>query len=52
MTRKPDQQRAYFGFVVAVLLGWFIGILIKQVRLGLILGLALGLFGSLMLRRR
>jgi hypothetical protein len=50
--RKPDQTRGTIGFLFVILLGLVIGIFIKRVQLGLIIGLALGLLGSSMLKRR
>jgi hypothetical protein len=50
--RKPDQKRGTIGFAFAIILGLIIGIFIKRVQVGLIIGLALGLLGSNLLRRR
>jgi hypothetical protein len=50
--RKPDQTRGTISFFFVILLGLVIGIFIKRVQLGLIIGLALGLLGSSILRRR
>jgi len=50
--RKPDRKRGTIGFAFAIILGLVIGIFIKRVQLGLIIGLALGLLGSNLLRRR
>ncbi|HEX2607126.1 MAG TPA: hypothetical protein VHK91_07090 [Flavisolibacter sp.] len=50
--RKPDQKRGGVAFIFVIVLGLIIGIFLKRVQLGLIIGLALGLLGSNMLRRR
>jgi uncharacterized membrane protein (UPF0136 family) len=54
MTRKrePDQKRGTIAFAFVIILGLIIGIFIKRVQVGLIIGLVLGLLGSGMLRRR
>lgn len=51
-TKKPDKNRGYIAFVFVILLGYVIGIFLKKVTLGLIIGLMLGLLGSGILRRR
>lgn len=50
--KKPDSNRGYIAFVFVILLGYVIGIFLKKVTLGLAIGLALGLLGSGLLRRR
>lgn len=50
--KKPDNNRRYIAFVFVILIGYIIGIFIKKVPLGLMIGLALGLLGSGLLRRR
>ena len=50
--RKPDRKRGTIGFAFAIILGLIIGIFIKRVQIGLIIGLALGLLGSSLVRRR
>jgi hypothetical protein len=52
MAVKPDQKRGNIAFIVIVLLGYLLGFMIKRVQLGLILGLALGLLASGIMRRR
>jgi hypothetical protein len=49
---KPDRRRGNITFIFIVLLGYLIGFAIKRVQLGLILGLALGLLASGIVRRR
>jgi hypothetical protein len=44
--RQPDKMRGNMAFVIAIVLGYLIGILIKRVHIGLILGLAIGLLAS------
>ena len=50
--RKPDQTRGTIAFFFVIILGLVIGIFIRRVQLGLIIGLALGFLGSSMLKRR
>ena len=50
--QKPDQKRGTIAFAFIMILGLIIGIFIKRVQLGLIIGLVLGLLGSGLLRRR
>lgn len=50
--KKPDSNRGYLAFAFVVLLGYVIGFFLKKVTLGLIIGLALGVLGSGLLRRR
>jgi hypothetical protein len=50
--KKPDSNRGYIAFAFVILLGYIIGIFLKKVTLGLIIGLMLGLLGSGILRRR
>ncbi|HZH65416.1 MAG TPA: hypothetical protein VEY10_11035 [Flavisolibacter sp.] len=50
--KKPDNNRGYIAFAFVVILGYIIGIFIKRVPLGLMIGLVLGLLGSGLLRRR
>jgi hypothetical protein len=50
--RKPDGTRRFISFGFVIILALIIGIFLKNVRVGLIIGLALGLLGSSFLRRR
>lgn len=50
--KRPGQTRAYMSFVTVILIGLVLGIFMKNVRLGLVIGLVLGLLGSGLLRRR
>ena len=50
--RKPDQKRGMISFAFIMILGLIIGIFLKRVQLGLIIGLVIGLLGSSLLRRR
>lgn len=50
--RKPDKKRATIGFAFSIIIGLVIGIFIKRVHFGLLIGLALGLLSSSLLRRR
>ena len=52
MARKPDQKRGYVGFMVAIILGYLLGFLIKRVQLGLMIVLAIGLLSTVLVRRR
>lgn len=50
--RKPDQKRGFISFTFLIIVGLIIGIFLKRVQLGLLIGLALGLLGSSLLKRR
>ena len=50
--KKPSGMRGTIAFAFVIILGLVIGIFIKRVAVGLIIGLALGLLGSGLLRRR
>ena len=50
--RKPDQARGFISFGFVIVLALIIGIFLRNVRVGLIIGLVLGLLGSNLLRRR
>lgn len=50
--KKPDNNRAFVMFAFVIVLGYIIGFFLKKVTLGLAIGLALGLLGSGLLRRR
>lgn len=49
---KRDEKRGMVSFVFVIVLGLILGIFLKRVQLGLIIGLALGLLGSSLWRRR
>ena len=50
--RRPDQARGFISFGVVIIVAVVLGIFLRNVRLGLIIGLVLGLLGSSLLRRR
>lgn len=50
--KKPDRKRGMIGFAFAIILGLVIGIFIKRVQIGLIIGLAIGLLGSNLLSKK
>lgn len=50
--KKPDQTRGIMSFALIIIAGIIIGDFLKNVKIGLIIGLALGLLGSGFLRRR
>ena len=50
--KQPDTKRANIAFIFIVLLGYAIGIMIKRVHIGLIIGLAIGLLASGIIRKR
>jgi len=50
--RKPDRTRGYISFGFVIILALIIGIFLRNVRIGLIIGLALGLLGGGLIRRR
>ena len=52
MAVKPDEKRGNIAFVFLIMVGLAIGFLIKRVHIGLLMGLALGLLASGMLRKR
>ena len=41
--KKPDARRGEMAFIVAIVLGLLLGIFIKRIRVGLMIGIALGL---------
>ena len=41
--KKPDVKRGEMAFIFAIILGLGIGVLIKKVRSGLLIGLVLGI---------
>jgi hypothetical protein len=50
--KQPDRTRGNIAFVIIILLGYGLGLLIKHVNIGLILGLAIGLFATGILGKR
>lgn len=50
--RKPNEKRGGIAFALLIVVGLIIGFLIKRVHYGLLIGLALGLLASGMLRRK
>ena len=42
--RKPDTRRGEMAFIFAIVLGLLLGLAIKRIRIGLIVGIVLGLF--------
>ena len=50
--QQPNKTRGNIAFVLIILLGYVLGLLIKRVSIGLILGLAIGLLASGLLRKR
>lgn len=49
---NSSQSRREIGFVIAIVFGLLLGIFIKRVRIGLLIGLALGLLAAAMLSGR
>jgi hypothetical protein len=49
---QPDRKRAGIGFGLSIAIGLIIGIFIKRVHFGLLIGLAIGLLSSVLLRKR
>lgn len=41
--KKPDTRRGEMAFLLAIVMGLALGIMIKRVRVGLLIGLAMGL---------
>lgn len=52
MVQKPDQMRGKITLILLLVIGFGIGFLIKRVHIGLLIGLALGLLSSGLLRKR
>jgi uncharacterized membrane protein (UPF0136 family) len=52
MAVKPDEKRGGIAFIFLIVVGLVIGFLIKRVHVGLLIGLALGLLASGILRKR
>lgn len=50
--QKPNKKRGAISFGFVIILALVIGIFLRNVRLGLLIGLVLGLLGSNLLRRR
>ena len=50
--KQPDSTRGTIAFIFIILVGFVLGALIKHVNIGLIIGLAIGLFASGILRKR
>jgi uncharacterized membrane protein (UPF0136 family) len=50
--KKPNSNRGYIAFAFVILLGYIIGFFLKQVKLGLVIGLVLGVLGAGLLKRR
>jgi uncharacterized membrane protein (UPF0136 family) len=50
--QKPDRNRGMISFAFLIIVGLVIGVFIKKVQVGLIIGLALGLLASGTLKRR
>jgi hypothetical protein len=41
--KKPDARRGEMAFLVAIVLGVLLGVFIKRIRVGLMIGIALGM---------
>ena len=52
MAATPDKKRGRVAFIFIVLLGYILGFFLKRVQLGLILGLAIGLLATVLVRKR
>ncbi len=52
MSRQPNSMRGNIAFVFLIIVGLVIGFLIKRVHIGLLIGLAMGLLASGILRKR
>jgi hypothetical protein len=49
---NPSRSRREIGFVIAMVIGLLLGFFIKRVRIGLLIGLALGLLAAGMIGSR
>ena len=45
-TNKPDEGRRKMSILLIIVIGYVIGLFLKKVQLGLIIGLALGILAS------
>ncbi len=50
--KQPDKSRGNIVFIFVIVLGYALGLLIKRVHIGLIIGLAIGLLATGTLRKR
>ena len=50
--KKPDEKRGTISFLLIMIIAYLVGLFLKRVQIGLIIGLVLGLLGSGMLKRR
>ncbi len=50
--KKPESNRRFIMFAFVIVVGYVIGIFLKRVTLGLVIGLVLGVLGSGLLKRR
>ena len=50
--RQPDRQRRNIAFIFIIIVALLISFFLKNVRIGLLIGLALGLLGSGLMTRR
>ena len=51
-SRQPDYQRRNIAFIFIIIVALLISFFLKNVRMGLLIGLALGLLGSSLVSRR
>jgi hypothetical protein len=42
--QKPNAQRREMSFILAIVMGLALGIMIKRVRIGILIGLVMGIF--------
>lgn len=50
--KKPDSNRGFISFALIIIAAIIIGDFLKNVRVGLLIGLALGFLGANFLRKR
>ena len=50
--KKPDQSRGFMSLALIIVAGIIIGDFLKNVEIGLIIGLGLGLLGGMFIKRR
>lgn len=50
--KKPDSNRGFISFAIIIIAAIIIGDFLKNVKVGLLIGLAMGFLGAIFLRKR